>query len=719
MIRLECSHSYVPVAETPPVSDASRGVGEVTDQRLSRRRILGTVAGAGTASLAGCPLFSPGADSETTAVDPEAASELATRFAPTLYFDENEPWFPTDPRQYTSEQDGETVVTGFDALDGYHADFTGSEPPAPMLFYNAVGYEDSPLVAVQFWAYSVFDQFTTNFHWHDWEVLHVFVDTETDEPQLYVASSHSRKVPNNEFLDPDPETVPRILTELGSHSSALSLNDLADRFQRISEGGGLADITNSAIETVEDIAAIPFAYGLPRDEGSRLPYLVPEYEGAPLYEHDDLPSVERSDLIPASLTVRSLDTLTSSLPGLPNRETGLVFAHSERSGTDADIEYELAPTSEIEDITDFTGPQLSFEFDVPEFGEDAVSGHISTTGAPWGQSRYENPAADISEPNHRAALADRYDAIGDAAAINTVVASVSEAVSNPDAPEDEGLTTQDSEFEGVALLESDPEAVPTFDGVAAVTDVPAGDHRLTINRAGAAPHSESVSVADDGVQAPAGVDGEIPMVARENARKVEIDPAEADSELNRLAVEDDFAGRLYDAPLDGPDAAYVHDGGAYTAEVRDTDDAVGAFRVNPDPDADDAVGLGVANTGKASLATFVADIAAETQAQVADLEDGDTDDGDDSGGQQNAITGLAQALRAVVDAAEKAAQRAEEGDRGNTDRQLETVAARLERVSTKISEASGAMPDPLSAAARKRLDQATRRNQQARDQEKL
>ncbi len=459
----------------------------MTDQRLSRRRVLGTVAGAGTASLAGCPLFSPGADSETTAVEPEAARELATRFAPTLYFDENEPWFPTDPRPYTSEQDGETVVTGFDALDGYHAAFTGSEPPAPMLFYNAVSYEDSPLVAVQFWVYSAFDQFTTNFHWHDWEVLHVFVDTETDEPQLYVASSHSRKVPNNEFLDPDPGTVPRILTELGSHSSALSLNDAESEFQRVSDSGGLADITNSAIETVEDIAAIPFAYGLPRDEGSRLPYLVPEYEGAPLYEHDDLPSVERSDLVSEALTVRSLETLTDSLPELPNRETGLVFDHAERSGTDADIEYELAPTAEIEHITDFTGPQLSFEFAVPEFGEDAVSGHISTTGAPWGQARYENPAADISEPNHRSALADRYDAIGEAAAVNTVVASVSEAVSDDDAPEGEGVTTQSSAFEGVALLESDPEAVPTFGGVAAVTDVPAGDHRLTVNRAGAAP----------------------------------------------------------------------------------------------------------------------------------------------------------------------------------------------------------------------------------------
>ena len=164
----------------------------MTDPGLTRRRVLGTAAGAGTAALAGCPLFSPGADGTPTKLDGERARRLATQFAPTVYFDRREQWFPTDPRPYTSQRDGETVVAGFDALDGYHDRFTGSTPPKPTVFYSAVTYEESPLAVVQFWFYSVFDQFTTNFHWHDWEVLLVFVDTDSDEPQLYVASSHSR-----------------------------------------------------------------------------------------------------------------------------------------------------------------------------------------------------------------------------------------------------------------------------------------------------------------------------------------------------------------------------------------------------------------------------------------------------------------------------------------------------------------------------------------------
>ncbi|GAB3415170.1 hypothetical protein GCM10027435_10970 [Haloparvum alkalitolerans] len=757
---------------------------------VDRRTVLGAVAGLGAASLSGCSALDRGDDAETTPADDDRARELAERFAPTLYFDAHERWFPTDPRPYTSEEEGETVVDGFDAFDGYHERFDGSAdgedgsptPPNPTVFYRAVEYADSPLSVAQFWFYSAFDQFTTNFHWHDWEVLHVFVDDEADEPQLFVASSHSRKVPNNEFLDPEPDAVPRILPELGSHSSTLSINDVPDRFQRLPDGDLLADVTNTAIEGIEDLSEVPLAYGLPRDEGWRLPYVVPEYEGAPLHEHERLPSVTRESLVDEALTVRSLDALQSPPTDLPTRETGLVFrpaasegagGRSDAAGSEADLEtdvaYDLVPTSEIEHIAAFTGPQLSFEFSVPEAVEDAVAGHITTTGVPWDQPRYENPAADITARNHRAELADRYDAVGEAGGLNAVVTRVTEAVTNEDAPDGEGLTTVAGGVESVVLLESDPEAVPTFGGVAAVQDVAAGEHRLTVNGAGRAPHSERVTVADeDDAPTVAGVAGEVPLVARENATKLtvggdagsddggaetatdetatdgtateatategtateETEGAESASgaaaSLAAVAVEDDFAGRIYDSPAAGSDALYVHAGGAYTTEVRDVDDAVGAYRVNPDPDSEDGVSIDRPETGKAPLAAFLADIAAETRAEVAALvdEDGDEDDDDNgtggtAGGSGNAVQGLARAFQAVVDAAEKAAERAQAGDRGGTDRQLEVVAERLQRAGDRLAEASDDVPDPLSRAAERRLEQADRRATQARESEKL
>ncbi|WP_345780183.1 hypothetical protein [Halobellus litoreus] len=814
---------------------------------LDRRTLLATLASAGAGTLAGCSFGQREPDGTTTETEPSRAEELATRFAPTLYFDAAEPWLPTDPRPYESERDGDTVVDGFDALDGYHARDADSEgPPNPTVFYNAVEYDDSPLAVVQFWLYSAFDQFTTNFHWHDWEVLHVFVDTETDRPQLYVASSHSRRVPNNEFLDPDPEMVPRILSELGSHSSALSVNDEPDQFQRLPGADLLADITNSAIESVEALSEVPLAYGLPRDEGARLPYVVPEYEGVPVYEHERLPNVDRESLVDEDLTVRSAESLSSPPGDLPDRSTGVVFRHEARGDSESDDPtagdtsaenddpssgvatsvdgatehaYELVPAAELEHITAFTGPQLSFEFAVPEVGEDAIAGHLTTTGEPWNQPRYENPAADITDPNHRASLAERYDAIGDAAPINTVVAAVTEAVASDDAPDGEGLTTREPTVEAVALLESDPAAVPTFGGVAAVHDVAAGDHRLTVNAAGRAPYSERLSVggegndastatattatetgaaatetatdaatasgasdpesatataesatvdtesggadtesvtaaedADSGADADPGSDtdsaraaqrvtaagtgGEIPLVARENARKLEVDADGTEAELTSLAVEDDFAGRLYESSLDGSDAVYVHRGGAYTTEVRDADGAVGAFRVNPDPGTDggddDApetpapIRIDSPETGKASLASFLASIAGETSAELAALLDAADAGGSTGGrgedalaGRENALRGLVRALDAIVTAAERAAENARAGERANADQQLAAVATGLERVVELVTQAAADLPDPLERAVQTRVEEATRRAEQARNAEKL
>ena len=687
-------------------------------QSVDRRTVLGGIATGAASALAGCSLLEADDDGATEAVDEDRARELAEQFAPTLYFDEHEQWFPTDPQPYETERDGETVVDGFDALNGY-LERDGDEPVDPVSFYHVVEYDESPLAVVQFWFYSAFDQFTTNFHWHDWEVLHVFVDTDSEEPQLYVASSHSRRVPNNEFLDPDGSRRPRILTELGSHSSGLSVNEVAEEFQRLSLDGDVADITNSVIDSVESIAAIPLAYGLPRDEGLALPYVVPELDGEPFYEHDQLPAVDASDLVHEDLTVRSFDAV-SSPPDLPQRETGYQFDYEGAADADPDVGYALEPASDLEHIQAFAGPQLSFEFAVPEFVENAVAGHITTTGVPWQTPRYENPAADISEPRHRQALADRYDAIGKPSAINQVVARVSNAVAEEDAPDGEGLRTEQSPLELFALFQSDPEAVPTFNGIAVLQGVEPGEHTLTVNGAGVEPHSETVPVAEDEGVTTAGVDGEIPVVARENSVKLAVDPSEADSDLTDLAVEDDFAGRLYDAPLSGPDAVYVHEGGAFTTEVRDSDDEVGAFRVNPD--SQDGVRIENPRTGKAPLAGYVADVAAETRDQVAAVEgDGNSDDDDaeNGGGPGNAVNGLANALDAVVERAERAAERAAAGDRGNTEKQLEAVADGLERVSTRLAEAEESLPPGLARAAEKRLDQSRRRSEQAQNAEKL
>jgi hypothetical protein len=222
-------------------------------------------------------------------------------------------------------------------------------------------------------------------------------------------------------------------------------------------------------------------------------------------------------------------------------------------------------------------------------------------------------------------------------------------------------------------------------------------------------------------------------VANADATKVTVDPARADSELTGLAIADDFAGRLYDAPLSGPDAVYVHSGGAYTTEVRDADGAIGAARVNPSADAA-SVAVEQLDTGKASLARFLAAIAEETQADIVaatDVDGGDVDTGDvvdavgdavsggDLTGQANAVRGLTQALSAVASGALRAANRADSGDRSGADKQLNGVTNALEQVGERLSVARSALPDGIGNAADRRLDEATRRAEQAKRQTKL
>ncbi len=735
---------------------------------VDRRTLLqagGAVAvlGAGVAGWRTL-LYDP-TDANAQELDDEESRGLAEAYAPTLYFDVAERWYPTDPRPY--ERDDDPVVDGFTALNDYTAAFeTSDDPPAPTVFYRALAYEDSPLAVVQFWLYSAFDQFTTNFHWHDWEVVHVFVDRDSDEPQLFVASAHSRKVPNNEYLDPEPDAVPRVLPELGSHSSGLSVNEVEDRFQRVSLDDVAADITNAEIAGVTSLSELRAAYGLPRDEGSRLPFAIPELDGAPLYEHERLPDVTRESLITDPHTVRSFGELSSPPDDLPERETGLSFGPP-AAEDGVDVAYDLVATSELEHITTFDGPQLSFEFRIPAVVEDQVAGHITTTGVPWDQPRYDNPALDISDPAHRAALADRYDAIARPSGGDRVVAAIGQAVESAEAPDGEGLTTEPAPIEGVALLESDPVAVPTFRGVAIVRDVPAGEHRLTVEGAGLAPHSETVGVESGGDPTVAGVEGEIPLVARGDAVKLEVDPEGTDADLERLAVEDDFAGRLYDAPLLGPDAVYVHRGGAYATEVEDAEGELGAFRVSPDPAADPGTRLTVdePRTGKAPLAEFQADVAGEAAADVRAVagggegddgdsgegdgdDDGDTDDTDDDTGQGNdgaqgdgnATTtagtttttaettttggadgggndgtppGLARVLEAAAESARRAAEQAAAGNGEGADRRLETVRERLERARSRLEAARDDLPDDVAAAVDRRTEQAQRRNEQA------
>jgi hypothetical protein len=691
------------------MADDANGETEADEESgLSRRRLVALLGGgallaggayAGVETLgdgdrsAGTPTTETATRTstatETLTATPDRALELAERFAPDLYFGARERWFPTDPRPYAStDDDGRTVVDGFDALDGYTAAFD-DDPPAPTAFYRVVDVSDR-LSVVQYWFYSVFDQFSVNFHWHDWELLQVFVDVDADRPTLYCASAHSRKVPNNEFLDPDTGDRVGVVSEVGSHSSALGVNEERETFQRFPTGDLIADITNRAVSLGDVAESIPMAYGLPRDEGFSLPYAVPELDGEPLYDLDRLPNVAREDFVDEDVTVRRFDQLASP-PSLPTREHGLTLSPDDAG----DYRYDLVPMAETDYIDEYAGPQLSFEFSVPSFAEDAVAGHITSAGVPQTQARYDDPVEDVTDPRHRSTLADRYESVESGGPVSQLVGGIREMVPDVDAPTDAGLTLSAPAVEAVALLESEGTGVPTTNGLLLVDDVPPGEHRLTVNGPGVAPYAETFT--HDGGERAVGAEGRIAVVSNENAVKVRADASDTAAGVARVRVEDDYGGAVYDArPPEGDRfGVYVHRAGAYRVSLTDREGEVGVFRVNPGPNAAE-VAIENPTTGKRSRTRYLVAELEEALARVAELrerEDVPEDEFEPIGNQ----------LREALADAERADSLVAENEREGANEALGAVAEHLSTARSLLEAREDRIPSPVYEQFRRRL----------------
>ena len=720
-------------------TDAERPASDDSPDDSDRRRVLG-YAGFGALALGGVasawyvsrPDGGPPEGSDASPDDegtgasetPPGAAEtpaepprVVQRYAPDLYFGALEKWFPTDPRPYIVETDTGPVVDGFTALDQYSATFreTGT-PPAPTVFYNVV--EAAPGVdAVQYWLYSAFDQFTVNFHWHDWELLQVFVDRESGDPLLLCASAHSRTSPNNEYLDPElpAGARPGVLSEVGSHSSASEVNGLVPSFERLPIDDLVSDVTNDALDVSAAVRA-PFAYGLPRDEGARLPFVLPELDGVPLHEHPSL-SIERTDLIDDRVTVRSWAGLPTPPEALPLREPGLVIAHPD-SAAEADATYALEPLAPLEgEIGDFVGPQLSFEFAVPGLVEDAVASHITSVGIPWEQARFTDPLADVTDPAHRRRIDGaepdgltnrvvgrvRQLKAGTAGALGGVVEDAADAVAGVAGVSLFPLPTELA----VRLASEDPTATVTRGGVFEYLRVGPGPHLLIANGPGYAPIAARFT--HDGGTVSAGDDGELAVVASEDAGWIRGDARETGGVV-RVRIAEDYAGTVYDGEPVERDrfAVAVHRGGRYTIEVVDREGRRGAYRVTPDSFDDDGnAARRRVRTGRLALAqTLVAELDALyalAEALASDHREQSGDSETDRNGAEDresasgnpVLDGVARAREAAAGAVTAA----ETGDRAAADDRLSASVASLREVRDELaSDAQAGYTDDAAAA---------------------
>jgi hypothetical protein len=498
-----------------------------------------------------------------------------------------------------------------------------------------------------------------------------------------------------------------VVAEVGSHSSALGVNASPRTFQRFPSEDTFADITNRAIDVAESVASVPAAYGLPRDEGLALPYAVPELDGDPIYEHERLPNVEQEHLVPEDLTVGSFTELSTPPADLPRREQGLSFGPT---GVETDATYDLVPMQETAHITDYTGPQLSFEFAVPQFAEDAVSGHITSVGRPQDQPRYRNPLDDVTDPRHRSALAEQFDGVETGGPVSQVVGVLREATAGAaGAPEGGGISLSEPTTEQVALLESDPTAIPTTNGIVLATGVEAGEHRLTVNGPGVAPYTQRLRHESEETQTRVGVEGEVTVVPNEDAVKVQADARETPAGVANLQVADDFAGTVYDAlpAQDDTFGVYVHRSGAYTAEITDRDGDVGAFRVNPGPD-DDTVTIENPTTGKLAMTRYLVDYLSESLAEAESYSDRDDTDEED-------VDSLVAELEKAVTAARRARDAAGADDATAADERLAEVGDRVDAIAAAVRERRDELSPEVLALLGRRIERARKRVREAID----
>ena len=729
-------------AGSPNAEESGRdGVGP-DDGSRRRLLILGGLAALGATGAAGAWYGTRDGGDESAASDTPSASATATdtdaetdtetleadvpevvrRHAPELHFGRLEKWFPTDPREYLpdGEPDGPIPLAGFDALQGYSDDVrTGGRPPHPTVFYRCVSVS-SDVEALQYWLYSAFDQFTVNFHWHDWELLQVFVDSETGDPLVLSASAHSRKVPNNEVLDPNVPDDRRIgiLSEVGSHSSATDVNETVRSFERLAGGVTRSDVTNDFLEAVRG-TRLPFAYGLPRDEGARLPFVLPELDGHPLHRHPDL-DLERGDFVDPAVTVSDWQGLPTPPDSIPFRAAGTVLTHPS-SPTDGDVEYELAELSDVEDvISKFQGPQLSFQFRIPDYAEDQVAEHITDVDIPWEQDRFDDPLSDVTDPDHRAELDGRRpEGLTDRVAgrvrwlrsggdgtVDRLTDAAADALSDR-IPVSFGAPPAEL---AVRLASPDPVVTVTNDGAFGLLRVEPGDHDLVVNGPGYAPVAERFG--HDGGLVRVGADGTLGVVASEDAVRIRADGRDSTG-IRRVTVVEDYAGHVYDGRPPRPDrvAVPVHRDGSYTLTIVDRNGRRGSYRFTPDDIVTDEgvyEPIDRTETGKLSLLRSLRAYLVDVRSLATDLREADDGDTTERGPVARRVTRAIEAVdAAIADALERQTAAANE-------HVTEAIGHLAEAVDVLLDPETGGYSDAAITVLVRRLRTAIGRAETAR-----
>jgi len=170
------------------------------------------------------------------AKDDNAAPPPASDYAPNIWFDRDEQYYPVNPLDFYFENGLE--ITGDIAVSKYNSLSFGEKFNNLTVFYHIKDYGNQWVY--QYWLFYVFNDYpraAKNKHYGDWEAIFVFVDKESKKINKAIGTAHQRKLFDTEIYNPQTNHVWAYIGN-GSHATCVDENPDArcDSF-RLLRGG--------------------------------------------------------------------------------------------------------------------------------------------------------------------------------------------------------------------------------------------------------------------------------------------------------------------------------------------------------------------------------------------------------------------------------------------------------------------------------------------------
>ena len=147
----------------------------------------------------------------------------AENYAPNLWFDSQEQYYPANPLDFYFENNIE--ISGEKAVQKYNKLSQQEKINKLTVFYNI--QDEGDQLIYQYWFFYVFNDYqisVKNKHYGDWEAVYIFVNKNSGEVNKAIGTSHQRKIFDTEIYNPKTNHIWSYIGN-GSHANCVDKID--------------------------------------------------------------------------------------------------------------------------------------------------------------------------------------------------------------------------------------------------------------------------------------------------------------------------------------------------------------------------------------------------------------------------------------------------------------------------------------------------------------